>query len=184
MSDRGGFRKRRARFVAAALLALVVGACSGERGQNRDPLLGGLNVPSAKRGRIASRGLDKPLPLTAPTGSTSAANLASSGGTKGAPEGDAASWRGSSPTGVTLGPPGPISGKPSPPSMPPPGGDSAGGTLIQAGGTVTTDHFIDETIRGLELRGMKGFRLDQDRAAAEPRAAVRAVLDKVESEGR
>jgi hypothetical protein len=202
------------------LPVLFVMGCSGNRPPKNDPLVG-INAPPLPKenkgaGAVAKsndRDPNKPLPaLPAPSADTSPAALASGGvpkldgernlrmDDKDAGKDPAASWRGKS-SGVSLGPP----DTPPDPTPPRSSGD------IKPVGAVSAAPALDlrQMIASLEQRGMKGFRLDQqrdsgqwrctcsipsknnpsvkqtyDHTAADPEAAVRAVLDQVEKDTR
>lgn len=197
------------KYGTICLPVLLLMGCSGGNTPKNDPLVG-LNappIPKESAGAVA-KGPDKPLPaLTAPSAETSAAALASGGVPK--LDGDrnlrlddkdpAAAWRGKSAAGVSLGKPD-LNGEP---AAPKPIDDI---TRVGGPGAMTTGD-LRHSIRALEQRGMKGFRLEQDRdsgqwrcscsipkpdkqqqryftTAADPESAVRAVLDQVERDVR
>jgi hypothetical protein len=195
------------------LPVLFAMGCSGAKPPKNDPLVG-INAPPLPRegaGAVA-KGPDKPLPaLPAPSADTSPAALAAGG----VPKLDndrnlrmddkdpAAAWRGKSSSPVSLGKPDPDP-DPQPPAPRPTDG-------IKPAGGISAAPALDlrQLITSLEQRGMKGFRLEQQRdsgkwrclcsipsrnnpsvkqnydtSAADPESAVRAVLDQVEKDTR
>src|SRR4051794_11051240 len=191
--------------VLCLLGPLLAGGSSNNQPKNEPPL--GLNAPPLPREgpkTAQGGGPDKPLPaLTSPNGATSQAALAAGAVTqldggrdlRIGERDQVASWQGKT-TGAVLGKPTLPSDTLTPPPMQP---------ITQTGGVPAAISSVDQGLQALDQRGVKGFRLEQqrdsglwrctcsipsptnpnfkqiyDKSAADALSALRAVLDQIE----
>src|SRR5262245_25886012 len=149
------------------LLAPLLAGCSSNSNQPKDAPILGINVPPPKEASPTARGgPDRPLPpLTSPSAATSPAALAPGAVPKlendrdlrigGQDSADSARGKVS---GVSLLRPTPTSDTSTPPTMQP---------IVPAGGIPPTASSVDQALQTLEARGVKGFRLEQQRDTGE-----------------